>query len=258
MSQVLTEVNLNRIVPSVFATSKADKMSDRYGFIPTIDVVRGLEKSGFMPVMAKQSNTRIEGKKNFTKHMMRFRHVDAKNLDGHFPEIVLVNSHDGSSSYQIRAGIYRLVCSNGLIVGDDICCHKIRHSGDAVQKVVQSANEIIDVVPEIINKSADWKGIELKYDQKKVFAEVAATLKWDEDEIKIPPTNLLIPKRMADTKNDLWTTFNVIQENLIKGKVKYRTETGRNSTRAVNSVTENVRLNTALWSLTEKMAELAK
>ena len=256
MTSYLNEVQLMKSCPSIFATSGAERVSDRYAHIPTIEVVRGLQASGFYPVLAKQSNARLEERKNFTKHIMRFRRESQLQLDGAFPEIVLVNSHDGSTSYQMRAGIYRLVCSNGLIVGDDICCHRIHHKGNVIEKVVQSAHEIIDVIPTIIDKSSEWKGIPLKKEHKLAFAEVAASLKWDKDEMKIEPHQLIQPRRMQDAKDDLWTTFNVVQENIIRGGVRYHTDNGRQSTRSVASVGENVRLNTALWALTERMAQL--
>jgi len=259
MQKFLDEVQLNKLVPSVFATGGSDRVSDKYGFIPTIEVVRGLRSSGFHPVTAFQSRTRNEDKKNYVKHVMRFRHESAVEKGGVLPEIVMVNSHDGSSSYQLRAGIYRLVCSNGMIVGDEVFCRRVKHQGDVIEKVVEAANDLIEIVPISVTKAIEWKGIPLSQEQKIVYAETAATLRWDEGNELIAPTKLLEPRRSADTNADLWTTFNVIQENIIRGGVRYRTEEGsRMKTRPVNSVNENVRLNTALWTLTEKMAQLAK
>lgn len=261
MTNFLNEIQLNRLVPSVFATGGSEQVSSRYGFIPTIEVVRGLSKSGFHPVTAMQSRTRNEDKKNYVKHVMRFRHESAMEKSGVLPEIVLVNSHDGSTSYQLRAGIYRLVCSNGMIVGDDIFCRRVKHQGDVVNRVVEAANDLIEIVPISVEKAIDWKGIQLNNEQKKVYAETAMSLKWQMETSEFPITanQALRPRRSADESNDLWTTFNVVQENIIRGGVRYHTEDGsRMKTRAVNSVSENVRLNTALWTLTEKMAELVK
>ncbi len=259
MSNFLSEVQLLKNAPSIFATGGSTQTSDRYGFIPTIEVIKGLEKSGFHPVMANQSRCRIEDKKGFVKHIVRFRHETAEEIGGVLPEIVLVNSHDGSTSYQLRAGIYRLVCMNGMIVGDEVFCRRVKHQGDVVQRVVESANDLIEIVPISVSKAMDWQSIELKHEHKEIFSETAAMLKWDEDKQIINPKRLLEPRRSADTKSDLWTTFNVIQENIIRGGIRYRNEDGiRNRTREVGSVGENVRLNTALWTLTEKMAELIK
>lgn len=261
MTTFLSEVQLNKLVPSVFATGGAARVSEKYGFIPTIEVVRGLEKSGFKPVAAFQSKTRNEDKKNHVKHVMRFRHETAVEKGGVLPEIVMVNSHDGSSSYQLRAGVYRLVCSNGLIVGDEIFCRRVKHQGDVINAVVEAASDLIEIVPISVTKALDWQSVNLKPEQKVAFAQAAMSLRWDKEEEEFPltPNQILAPRRSADDKNDLWTTFNVVQENIIRGGSRYRTEAGsRMKTRAVNSVNENVRLNTALWTLTEKMAELAR
>lgn len=260
MLNFLDEVQLNKVAPSIFAKQESDFVSDKYKFIPTIEILRGLKTSGFHPVLAMQSRTRLENRKNFAKHIVRFRHESAKiELGGIIPEIVLVNSHDGSSSYQLRAGVYRLICANGMIVGDETFCTRIHHKGNVVEKVVEAANELIEVVPISVRTAIEWQGIELKKEQREVFAQVAATMKWEEDNLPVSTQNLLTPRRQADKGTDLWTTFNVIQENMLRGGIRYLTDDGaRQRTREVGSVGENVRLNTALWSLTEKMAQLAK
>ena len=259
MSTFLNETQLMRLAPSIFAQGGSEHTSSRYGFIPTIDCVRGLEKAGFYPVKAMQSKTRIAGREVHAKHIMRFRREGVNEVGGMFPEIVMVNSHDGSTSYQLRAGIYRLVCMNGMIVGDDVFGRRVSHQGDVVTQVVEAANDLIEIAPLSVRKAEDWKQIELRPEAKQVFAETAAMLKWDQESVAIHPGKLLEPRRMADKKDDLWTTFNVIQENMIRGGVRYRNENQqRQSTREVKSVSENVRLNTALWTLTERMAELVK
>lgn len=258
MTNYLNEIQLQKNVPSIFATGAAEKMSGKYGFIPTIEVVRGLKNSGFYPVMASQTKSRKGERESFSKHIMRFRHESALEIKSLIPEIVLVNSHDGSTSYQLRAGIYRLVCCNGLIVGEETFCRRVKHQGDVVNRVVEAANDIIEIIPISVKKALEWEKIELRDEQREVFAHAAAQLKWEVEEIPVTPQKILQPKRSFDDKNDLWTTFNIVQENIIRGGLTYRTIEGhRQKTRSVNSVNENVRLNTALWTLTEKMAELA-
>lgn len=259
MTTFLNETQLQKTCPSIFATGGAHNTSERYGFIPTIDVVRGLEKAGFMPVMAGQGRTRSKDKAEHVRHLMRFRHIGDENQREVFPEIVMVNSHDGSTSYQLRAGIFRMVCTNGLIVGDEMFCRRVKHSGNVIEKVVEAASDLLEIVPLSVTKSQEWKGIKLKKEAAEVLAATAMSLKWDQEEFPLSNEQVLRPRRRADEKTDLWTTFNVIQENLIKGGIPYRTPEGmRNRTRETSSIHENVRLNTALWALTEKMAELLK
>jgi uncharacterized protein DUF932 len=44
--------------------------------------------------------------------MLRFRHEDVSQslaVDDVIPEVVLINSHDGTSAYKLIAGLYRLM-----------------------------------------------------------------------------------------------------------------------------------------------------
>ena len=260
----LSENDLKNQVPSVFTTQAHNKVSEKYSLIPTIECVKALHDIGFYPVKAMESRCRDSNNKPFAKHLIRFRNKECMEVGGNLPEIVLVNSHNGLSSYQLRAGIFRLVCSNGLIVGNEMFQRCVRHTGEAPQKVVEAVGEIIEVIPEVLQKAEEWKKISLSSQQKQVYAQSAALLKWEED-TQIKTEKLLSPRRYNDQKDDLWTTFNNVQENIIRGGIRYfntelqpngRTKINRQTTRAVNSVNENSRLNTALWNLTEKMAQI--
>lgn len=260
--RIFTEDQLKKQVPSVFSTEGHEKTSAKYSLIPTIDCVRGLQQAGFCVVDARETRCRLSDNKPFAKHMLRFRKegLVTAGKGEYLPEIVMINSHDGTCSYQLKAGIYRLICTNGLIVGNDFFHRSIRHKGDVIEDVVRSAGEIIEIIPEAVETIKEWKTISLNDSIRNLYAESAAMLKWDKEDSLIPPQKLLNPKRYVDNQNDLWTTFNVLQENLIKGGVRYfnpNTER-RGSTRSVSSVSENARLNMCLWNLTEKMAQLAK
>lgn len=277
-NNVLSLDDIRKSAPSVFATQPWEKMSDNYRFIPTSEVVNGLIANGFQPVAAKQSRTRIEGKEDFTKHVLRFRHTDLiEKLDSYLvpgthdrvenapevPEIVLMNSHDGASSYQISLGFYRLVCSNGLMVcSSEMDTVRVRHSGkeDFVNQVIDATYSIIEDAPKAIGQIDQWKGLLLKPEEQKVFAETALEVR--DTALTIDAEGLLRQRRWADAphsngERDLWRTMNTIQENLIRGGVSGRDAKGqRRRLRGVNSVDGDTKLNRALWSLAEKMASL--
>lgn len=264
--QILDDEQIRRVAPSVFATEPWEGVSERYAFIPTIDVVNGLRNEGFFPVRAQQSKSRIPGKAEFTKHLLRFRHHSALqnlNVGDEIPEIVLVNSHDRTSAYQIDAGIFRLACTNGLVVkSSDFGSFKVQHAGDIVGRVIEGSYSVIEEVPQIIERVSELKSIELNENQQRAFATAALALRYDTDEsgvIKSPVSaeQLLQTRRFDDRKNDLWTTYNRVQENLLKGGLRGRSENGRRiRTRTVNSVTEDIRLNKSLWVLTEELAKV--
>lgn len=264
--QILTNEYIQTVAPSVFAQAPWQNMSEKYRFIPTIDVVDKMRENGFMPVRAQQSITRIEGKGDFTKHMLRFRHQDfiGQNVGDEVPEIVLINSHDGTSAYKLLAGIFRLVCSNGMVVQSaDFDSISVRHNGkqDMVGEVIDASYEIIENVPAIMEKISNFKNVNLSLEQQNAFAAAALELKGENPTIR--PIDLLHSRRSADSSElngarDLYKTMNVIQENMLRGGLRGRSASGRRSTtRAVKSVNEDVRINRALWRLTEEMSKIA-
>jgi len=262
MTIFLDEEKLMKTVPSVFASGGSEHTSSKYGFIPTINTIRALGDAGFYPVSAKQSGTRIEGRESFVKHMIRFRRAGELEMGGMFPEVVLINSHDGTTSYQLRAGIYRLVCMNGLIVGDESYTLRVKHQGgDIINRVVNGALELTEQFPSTIGIAQRWKEIELSPTVRLQYAERASKLKWMNEEVDVKPEALLIPRRAEDKKTDLWTTFNTVQENVMRGGLRYsyRNPEGmlkRSTTRQVKSVHENQRVNIGLWSLSKELAEV--
>jgi len=198
--------------------------------------------------------------------MLRFRHVDAQpTVSGLYPEIILINSHDGLSSYRLMAGIYRVVCSNGLIAGTSYDEIRIRHQGDIMGEIIDGTYRVIETSKKMISLAEQMSSITLSLPERVIFAEAAHSIRFDDNNSVgggIEPSKLLAPRRYAETnKNDLFTVFNVVQENLIKGGVKGYTKDKngylkRVSTRAINSIDQNTALNRALWTLAEKMMQL--
>jgi hypothetical protein len=255
----LSDTQIAHYAPSVFAAEAHASRSDRYAYIPTIDILQGLRAEGFEPVQVAQTRVRDKTKREYTKHMLRFRHAGGSviNVGDSVSELVLVNSHDGASAYSLTGGIYRLVCSNGMVVGDASCEVKVRHSGNVLKNVIEGSFRVIEDLQLIEPVIGDWKAIQLDSREAVAYAEAAMDLRWDHGTAPIRAEQLLDVRRYEDNKHDLWTTFNKVQENVIRGGLRGRGATGRRtSTREVNSVTENIRLNKSLWSLTQKMAEL--
>jgi len=242
--------------PSVMATEAHESRGERYSFIPTIQVIDGLRSEGFEPYEIRQTKVRDAGKREHTKHMVRMRHHSQITTKDEVPEIILLNSHDGSSSYQILSGVFRFVCSNGLIAGDMFDNVRVRHTGNVVDDVIEGATRVLEDAKQIGYRIDEYKGITLTGEEQRALATAAVQLRWG-DEAPVQATRLLQANRWEDRKDDLWTTFNRVQENMLKGGVPGRSATGRRTTtRAVGGVTENVKLNKALWTLADSMAAL--
>lgn len=272
-SVALSNDEIFRCAPSVFAEAAHESRSERFRAIPTIQVVEALRKEGFEVVSAQQSRAR-EDKRDFTKHLLRLRHVNdlantnnkARTSDTH-AEIVLKNANDGTAAYELMAGAYRLVCSNGMIAwSPSFESVKVRHSGSlekVATNVIEGTYRVVDESTHMLSKRDQWSAIALGDDARLALAEAAHVIKFGDSEgntnTPITPRQLLTVRRSGDASKDLWTTFNVIQENCIKGGLSaYNTNTQRRtSTRDVKSLDVDVKINRALWKLTDFFASKA-
>jgi hypothetical protein len=256
-SSPLSDDQIMRIAPSVFAEEAHASRSERYTYVPTIDVLSGLRKEGFQPFMVAQGRTRVPGKADFTKHMLRLRHAgDIAASEAN--EIILINSHDGTSSYQMLAGVFRFVCCNGMVCGETIEDIRIKHKGDIVHNVIEGAYGVLDGFGLIREVTSEMKQLTLSRPEQVVFAEAAMSIKFEEEQdAPFDASELLRTRRADDRDASLWTTFNKIQENVVRGGIAGRNANGRRTrTREVTAIDNNVKLNRALWTLAEKMAEL--
>jgi hypothetical protein len=264
-AEPLTDDQLRRFVPSVYAEAAHESRSERYTYIPTAAILAGLRKEGFEPVSARQSRTRDASRYDFTKHMIRMRHVSLRDLkvDDTFPEIVLVNSHDGTSAYQIMGGLFRLVCLNGMVVSEGRCeTVKVPHKGNIIDRVIEGSFRVLKQSANALQAAGEWQGIDLNRDEQVAFAEAAHVLRFADAEgnvsTPIQPEQLLTPRRSADAKPDLWHTYNRVQEAVIRGGISaVDPETGRRTTtKEVKAIDGDVKLNRALFVLSERMAAL--
>jgi len=265
----LTEIEMRKLAPSIFATSAHESRSERFMPIPTIEVLRGLKDEGFVPVGVKQSASRTPGKADFTKHLIRMRRVDdgkVYNVGDTVCEILLKNANDGTSAYELLAGLFRIRCLNSLVTQTGtIDAIKVRHSGNVRDKVIEGTYKVLNEAERALVAPQDWSTLILNRDEQLALAEAAHVLRFgDADgnvDTPIQPQKMLGIRRTDDKSNDLWTTWNVVQENTIKGGLRGqgRDDLGRPrrvKSRAVNGIDQDIKLNKALWVLGEKMAQM--
>ena len=271
---VLSDDDLRRHAPSVFAEQEHESRSSRYAFIPTSKVVAGLRDNGFLPVKVSVQRVRDKGRCGFEKHMIRFRqNTDIVKVGDVFPELVLVNSHDGSTSYQLSSGLYRLACSNGLVVSQgELEAVKIKHCGserEIIRDVVDGSFRVLGQSQKAIETAGRWSQLQLTDGEQAALAIGAHHARFADSEgniaTPIVPAQLLLARRPDDRKADLWTTFNRIQENAIKGGLhgvavetddRGRLRRRNVSTREVKGIDGNISLNRAIWAMAEHLAKL--
>ncbi|MEX5685338.1 DUF932 domain-containing protein [Pseudomonas silesiensis] len=254
----LSDDQIRVIAPSIFAETPHESRSERYSYIPTASVLAELRREGFSPFMVCQTRVRQEDRREYTKHMIRLRHASQIN-GAEANEIILLNSHDGTSSYQMLAGMFRFVCQNGLVCGETFNDVRVHHKGNVSDQVIEGAYEVLHGFEQVQNTREAMRVITLDDGEAEVFARSALTLKYDSQD-KVPPITegqVLMPRRFDDKRSDLWSTFNRVQENLIKGGLSGRTTNGRHQrTRPVQGIDQSVRLNRALWLLADGLRQL--
>lgn len=253
----LTHEELMHYVPSVFSEDKHESRSERYTCIPTITLLDSLQREGFQPFFACQTRVRDPGRREHTKHMLRLRR-EGQITGQQVPEIILLNSHDGTSSYQMLPGLFRAVCQNGLVCGESFGEVRVPYKGNVVEKVIKGAYEVLGIFDRVEEKRDAMQSLILPPPARQALASAALTYRFGEDHQPVTESQLLSPRRWQDESNDLWTTFQRIQENLIKGGLHGRNAAGkRTHTRAVKGIDGDVKLNRALWVMAESMLQLA-
>ena len=261
----LSEDQMRAAAPSVFAEGKHASRSERYTYIPTIQVLRGLRKEGFEPFMVAQSASRVEGKAEFTKHMIRMRHAGQVQTKPEANEIILINSHDGASSYQMLAGLFRFVCCNGLVVGEVVEDIRIPHKGDIQNDVIEGAFRVLDEFEAVDEHAEAMKALPLEPREEIAFATAALALRFGDGAVEegghrpapVTAEQLIEARRPEDLGHNLWTTFQRVQENVMRGGQPGRSVQGRRlHTRPVGSIDRGVSLNRALWMLAEEMRQI--
>jgi hypothetical protein len=244
--------------PAIFATEPASYINqNRYHFTPTFEIIDMMKDMGYELTGAKQSKTKIPLRRDHGVHIVEFQHPDLYVKDASTndiearPTIVMVNSSDGSRPFDFQMGMFRLVCSNGLIVKDkDLGGFKERHTKFTFDQIKDMISSKVDALPKTIEKINKWTGIEMDAKTRHAFAVEALALRLGND--RQPETyeihSILSAKRKADEPNNLWCTFNRVQENLIKGGFQIN----ERQARPITNPWQDLQLNQSLWTLAEQ------
>lgn len=262
--QPLDEVAMRAVAPSIFAPHEHVSRSERYVHIPTIEVLRAMRREGFEPYMVAQGATRIEGREAFTKHMVRMRHAGDVGSGGtgarpEVREVILVNSHDGASAFQMLAGVFRFVCCNGLVAGEVVNDIRVPHKGQVQDVVVEGALDVLHQFEAVEASTRAMKATQLDAVERMVYARAAHALRFGlrlegQTPAAVTAEQLLTARRFEDLGSDLWSVFQRVQENVIRGGLPGRSAQGkRMHTRPVGSLDRDLQLNRAMWVLAEQL-----
>ena len=253
----LASSDLHERTPAAFAQTAYEGTSPRYVFLSTACVLETLAQAGFLPVAAAQTRT-SEERRLHARHAIRLRRrYEYVALKDTIPELLLVNGHDGRTATQLRVALFRVVCTNGLIVSmGDLSVWRFPHRGAILDDVAQAALAQAELFSEVGANVERMERTVLEEPQRLEFAERALALRYPEGrQGGMHPSQLLAVRREADVGHDLWRTYNCVQENLLKGGLTRRSPSNRlTQTRAITAIKEGIRLNTALWEMAMALA----
>lgn len=246
--KTLNQLKLN--VPSIFATSASPKMSDKYVFVPTIDILENFEREGWEIASAKQTGLGLHG-----VHEIRLRNGELPKVGDTLVEAIIRNSHNGMTTLGVSAGLHRLVCSNGLTVPTALAdSFNVRHQRFDLDDVKRLTESFAGKLPKIERSVNRMMRHEMTIDEKIDFVRKSAEIRFSKEKIlnDLEIVGLLTPNRVEDEGDDMWKVFNVVQEKFVRGGMNYLSSKGqRTKLKGLQNIIAVNRVNTKLWELAE-------
>lgn len=253
--EFLSTEQIKSKAPSIFTSTAAQGVSDKYTHIPTSNVIDDMDLLGWKVVDAKE----VKARKGigFQKHLLVFRNEDVviNGADGDtvFPQILLTNSHDGKNSFTFTAGLFRMICENGLVVSteqfEDV---KMRHMGYTFEELQEQIKGMVERLPLTVESMNKMKQIEMSQDAALEFARKAVATRFKENEIEnisVDINELLTPTRNEDAGSDLWSVFNVVQEKILEGDFNYTFGVKVRKARKIKNFNQDLKINKELFNL---------
>ena len=248
--------------PSVLQKTASPETSSRYVHIDTSKVVELMAREGFRPASVSVSGRGRKSDDLFTRHQIDFRREDWMSAPrddhrgGYTPRVLFTNSHDGTTAASFMMGVFSFVCSNGLVVGSTYAKERVRHSGQSAADLIGRMQQLAKNTAPLFTQIDQWAAKKLTPLQVSEFARLASQLRWGDAHRFAAPEVLRI-RRAEDAGADLWTVFNRVQENTIRGGLSGLSRTGRSATsRPLSEIAGSTIYNAQLWRLAEEFAEM--
>ena len=247
---------LKETVPTIFTKTGSPEVTSKYSHIPTDKVISDMELLGWKVVDAKQVNSRSKNS-GYQKHLVVFRNndvvIEGKDNDVVYPQILMTNSHDGKSCFSFQAGLFRMICENGLVIStNEFEKVAIRHMGYDFDELQKQITEMVEKLPLTVESMNNM--IDTKMNQKSIlkFAKDMLAVRFPEDELRritIDMDDFITPVRPEDNGDDLWSVFNVIQEKIIEGDFEYSIGSKHRKARQIKNFKQDMDLNSKMFDV---------
>lgn len=254
----LTIEQLRESASAIFTEEKAARTSSIYSKTSTIKIIEDLQVLGWQPIRAVQRKSKIV--QGYQKHCIWFRNESLMILTGEgetveaYPEICLINSHDGLTAFHLSLSLFRVACSNGLVFqSDQFSNFRIIHKGYNFVELEKIVLAVVERAPAMIEAVEGMKGFLLNPNQVKSFVREALEIRQKYSQgVKIAAnlSDMVEATRPEDAGSSLWVTYNKVQERLIKGGW-LNTDNGR-ITKPITYLDKILWVNKDLFALTER------
>ena len=255
--EFMNKKEMSEIAPSIFTMKPSNEVTEKYTHIPTEKVIDDMELLGWGVVDVKQVKARTEKTQGVQKHLVVFRNndvvINGEDGDTVFPQVLLTNSHDGKNAFTFTAGLFRMVCENGLVVStskfEDV---KMRHMGYSFEELQVKIKDMVEKLPLTVESMNKMQATELEEKKALDFAKKALQTRFTDKEmkrIKVDYKSLLTPVRDEDKGKDLWSVFNVVQEKIVEGDFEYSAAGKIRKARQIKNFRQDLKVNKELFDL---------
>jgi hypothetical protein len=253
----MSNAEMRKAAPAIFTETPSSDVSKHYTHIPTIKVINDMATLGWDVVDVKEVKARKAATMGVQKHMVVFRNphvvINGDDNDTVFPQILLINSHDGKNAFTFTAGLFRMICENGLVIStqqfEDV---KMRHMGYTFEELQNNIREMVERLPLTVESLNKMKEIDLQQDQMLEFAKRALETRFNIEkmgEMQFNLEALLNPTRLEDEGKDLWSVFNIVQEKIIDGDFIYNVNGKTRKARRIKNFIQDQKINKELFEL---------
>lgn len=259
----MTLEEVRKATPQAFANAPKPGVSDRYTFLPTSRIIEDMDVLGWKVCQAKGANYRNSVNQQYGNHVIKFYHPDVfiKNQEGGveaYINVVVMNSHTGRGSFRFEMGIFRLVCSNGLMIKDnDMGSFSLRHKGYSFEELRTTLTAALDKMPDMVGRINQFSMIEMTAEQQAEFAQKAYQLRAGEEKLLSAEDlkDMLAPRRKEDEGNSVWKVLNRVQESVIKGGFYAVNGKGKlRKVKGIRNIHKDMEMNKALWEMATSYA----
>jgi hypothetical protein len=254
---------VRQAAPQAFAANPRPGLSAKYSFLPTSRIISDMDSLGWKVCEAKANRSRTSVNREFGNHIIKFYHPEVyiQDQEGNvesYINVVVMNNHTGTGSFKFELGIFRLVCSNGLIIKDkDMGSFNIRHSGYSFDQLQETLNGAIERLPDMVGRINEYNMITLTAEQQTDFARKALALRSYGDRVPTAEelAEFLAPRRREDQGDSLWVVLNRIQESVMKGGYHLTNARGRaRRAKSIKNIQQDMKLNQQVWELATEYA----